>query len=101
MMAHWGLFPGSIRQELRRKGLSQAALETFLAPVLPANLRPQVPLAGLHMLAARYDLLVGYEPVLALWRAWGQPRLRIEPTGHVPLIFTPALGNALESFVGG
>lgn len=79
-----------------RAGLSQAALERWLAPVLPMNLRPQIPLAGVHILAARYDLLVGYKQVLALWRAWGQPALEVQPTGHVNLLFTPAFTRALD-----
>jgi pimeloyl-ACP methyl ester carboxylesterase len=99
MMTHRGLFPGSTRRQLRRAGLSQAALEAYLAPVLPANLRPQVPLAGLRILAARYDQLVGYQPLLALWRAWGQPALHVEPTGHVSLLFSPALAEALDALV--
>jgi pimeloyl-ACP methyl ester carboxylesterase len=96
MMARYGLFPGYVRRQLRQAGLSQAVLESFLAPVLPANLRPQVALARLRILAARYDLLVGHEPVLALWRAWGQPPLTMQPTGHVNLLFTPALTHALD-----
>lgn len=99
-MTHRGLFPWQVRRHLRRAGLSQAALEAFLAPVVPANLRPQVPVAGLRMLAARYDLLVGYQPVLALWRAWGQPALHVQPTSHVQLLFHPAVTQELDELVG-
>gem|GEM_PF-3350303 len=101
MMAHYGLFPKKIRRELRAAGLSQAALERWLAPILPVNLRPKVQPGGLRVLAARYDLLVGREPVEALWRAWGQPRLQIEPTGHVALLFDPALARALDELARG
>jgi pimeloyl-ACP methyl ester carboxylesterase len=96
MMSRSGLFPVSVRRQLRAAGLSRAALERVLAPVLPINLRPQVPLKQLHILAARYDLLVGYAPVRALWAAWGRPRLTVQPTGHVALLFQPALGRALD-----
>ncbi len=96
MMARYGLFPRKIRRQLRAAGLSQAALERWLAPILPVNLRPKVEPGGLRVLAARYDLLVGREPVEALWRVWGQPALQMEPTGHVALLFDPALARALD-----
>ncbi len=100
MMLRDGLFPLRARRRLRQMGLSQADLERWLAPALPANLRPQVPPAGLRMLAARYDLLVGYRPVLALWRAWGRPALLVQPTGHVNLLFTPAFARELDAIAG-
>jgi pimeloyl-ACP methyl ester carboxylesterase len=96
MMARYGLFPRKIRRQLRAAGLSQAALERWLAPILPVHLRPKVEPGGLRVLAARYDLLVGREPVEALWRAWGQPALQMEPTGHVALLFDSALARALD-----
>ena len=101
MMTHYGLFPAAIRRELRAAGLTQAALEDWLAPVLPGNLRPQVPLAGLRFLLARYDRPVGFAPPLALWRAWGRPALRIEPTGHVALLVGPALARELDEITRG
>jgi pimeloyl-ACP methyl ester carboxylesterase len=100
-ITHRGFFPWRVRRHLRRAGLSQAALDAFLAPVIPANLRPQVPLAGLRLLAARYDLLVGYQPVLALWRAWGQPALNVQPTSHVQLLFCPAVSQEVDELVRG
>lgn len=100
MMTHDGPLAWRARRRLRRAGISQAALEAFLAPVLPVNLRPLVPLEGLRILTGRYDLLVGYKPVLALWRAWGQPALCVLPTGHVRLLFSPALAQALEDIAG-
>lgn len=101
MMTRSGLFPAPIRRELRAAGLTQAALERILAPVLPGNLRPQVKLSGLRILAARYDLLVGFAPVLALWEAWGRPALTVQPTGHVALLFQPALARALDEMTSG
>jgi len=95
-IAHRRWFSRYTRRALRQAGLSQAALEYWLAPVLPTNLRPQAPLAGLRILAARYDLVVGYKQVLALWRAWGQPTLDTQPTGHVNLLFSPALTHHLD-----
>jgi pimeloyl-ACP methyl ester carboxylesterase len=96
MMPRYGLFPAPVRRQLRAAGMSQAALERALAPVLPINLRPQVRPSGLRILAARYDLLVGFAPILALWDAWGRPALTVQPTGHVALLFQPALARALD-----
>ncbi len=101
MMTRYGLFPAPIRRQLRASGLTKAELERILAPVLPINLRPQVSLAGLRILAARYDLLVGFAPVLALWEAWGRPALTVRPTGHVALLFQPALARALDEITSG
>ncbi len=101
MMARYGLFPSPVRRQLRAAGLSEEALERALAPVLPINLQPQVPRSGLRILAARYDLLVGYAPVRALWDAWGRPALTVQPTGHVALLFQPALARALDAITGG
>ncbi len=101
MMTHDGLFPGRIRRQLRRARLSQRVLEGWLAPVLPGNLRPGTAPARMRILAARYDRLVGAECVLALWRAWGQPALTLEPTGHVALLFRPALARALDEIAAG
>ncbi|HEY7358202.1 MAG TPA: alpha/beta hydrolase family protein, partial [Ktedonobacterales bacterium] len=101
MMSRYGLFPASVRRQLRAAGLSQAALERALAPVLPINLRPQVQHSGLRILAARYDLLVGYAPTHALWDAWGRPALTVQPTGHVALLFQPALARALDGLASG
>lgn len=89
-------FSWRTRAALRRAEVSQAILERWLAPVLPMNLRPQVPLAELRILAGRYDLLVGYQQVLRLWCSWGQPRLDIQPTGHINLLYTPALIKNLD-----
>jgi acetyl esterase/lipase len=100
MRFHRGLLLGSMQRRWRRAGISQEKLERWFAPALPANLRPQVPQAGLRMLAARYDFLVGYKPVLALWHAWGQPALNVQPTGHVNLLFSPALVQELDTLVG-
>jgi pimeloyl-ACP methyl ester carboxylesterase len=96
MMTRPGLFPARVRRQMSAAGLSQRELVRWLAPVLPINLRPQEPLDNLHILAARYDLLVGQAPVRALWEAWGRPALTWEPTGHVALLFRPALARALD-----
>ncbi len=101
MMTHYGLFPGRVRRQLRAAGLSQAALERWLAPVLPINFQPQVERSRIRLLAARYDPIVGRAPVLALWRAWSQPALRMEATGHVALLYTPALARELEALLAG
>jgi hypothetical protein len=60
-MKRSGVFGWRARQRLRRAGISQATLEPFLAPIFPASLKPQVLLAGLRLLVARYDLVIGYQ----------------------------------------
>lgn len=76
-------------RDFERAGLTEERVRENWQIISPIYLRPKLPVDRIQLIAARYDTMIPAENVKALWEAWGRPRIRWLPCGHVSLFLFP------------
>ena len=75
---------------------ARRTLDTPLAPLVARRLDPATPAAGVTLIRADNDLIVGSEPVTQLAAAWGA-ELVTYGAGHLTVMNMPGIATRIRS----
>ncbi len=75
-----------MRSELLSHGWSPADVESYMAVVGIADLKPVLPSERILLVAGKYDRLLSADRTEVLWKRWGEPPIHWYPAGHLGII---------------